>query len=81
MKNNTVSFCLKPVSTCCIKPKPLKICSYRNINKSQNEDFQSNGGTYFLAHFCTCVFYIEKQRKYYPCAIILIVVKELFSLL
>lgn len=27
------------------------------------------------------VFYIEKQRKYYPCAIILIVVKELFSVL
>lgn len=52
MKYNTVSFCLKPVSTCCIKPKPLKICSYLNINKSQNEDFQSNGGTYFLAHFC-----------------------------
>lgn len=31
--NTTLSFCLKPVSTCCIKPKPLKICSYLNINK------------------------------------------------
>lgn len=22
------------------------------LKKRQNEDFQSNGGTYFLAHFC-----------------------------
>lgn len=63
MKYNTVSFCLKPVSTCCIKPKPLKICSYLNINKSQNEDFQSNGGTYFLAHFCILYW---KTKKVLP---------------
>lgn len=54
---------LKPVPTCCIKPKPFKICSYRNIKKRQNEDFQSNGGTYFLAHFCILYW---KTKKVLP---------------
>lgn len=79
MKYNTVSFYILNLYLHVVSNQNLfKIWSYRNINKRQNEDFQSNGGTYFQPIF---VFYIEKQRKYYPCAIILIVVKELFSVL
>lgn len=53
MKYNTVSFYILNLYLHVVSNQNLfKIWSYRNINKRQNEDFQSNGGTYFLAHFC-----------------------------
>lgn len=33
------------------------------LKKRQNEDFQSNGGTYFLAHFCILYW---KTKKVLP---------------
>lgn len=45
---NTVSFYILNLYLHVVSNQNLfKIRSYRNINKRQNEDFQSNGGTYF----------------------------------
>lgn len=64
MKYNTVSFYFLNLYLHVVSNQNLfKICSYRNIKKRQNEDFQSNGGTYFLAHFCILYW---KTKKVLP---------------
>lgn len=61
MKYNTVSFYILNLYLHVVSNQNLfKICSYRNIKKRQNEDFQSNGGTYFLAHF---LYFILKNKE------------------
>lgn len=64
MKYNTVSFYILNLYLHVVSNQNLfKIWSYRNIKKRQNEDFQSNGGTYFLAHFCILYW---KTKKVLP---------------